>query len=633
MLKNFLNSKRSYGSLIHIIYLRKKKRKYIYKTKNEINKKASVNSKAFSLSNKENFYSLLISQPESLKKNKEEILQQSEGVLRNNILSISGDPIFVGNFINWNKDYLNNFIWENSHYSVLKTKDFTNSSDVKNVWEFSRFYFITTLAKALYITNETKYFSKIDELIAEWERQNPINQSINWTVSMEVAIRSVNLIEIYSLIKASNLVSLESEKYRLQKKIIEQLLNHKLYIENNLEKGLNSNNHYLSNIIGLIYIYIFMEAEVEMQHRFNLTYGKKIKSLLKELNSELNYQVYSDGFSYEDSISYHALNLEMIVSILNLLKLNAETDYFFKEIKEIEIIAFKMYKALQKVLVEGSIPVIGDIDNGRLLIFDESSNKHKSSFKYLIDICSTYFGEKYKDTNCVQESVGFLDAGIYKYKFTNYTLFFKCGKIGQNGLGGHAHNDQLSIMLYVKSQPIFIDSGTGNYTSDRTIRNLLRSTKSHNTLEIENLEQNDISFDIFKMNERTFSKILKYDEWSIAGKHEGYVQEVGSRHIREIVFANDSILINDRLDKSVNNKVILNFILDDKVVINKINETTCILTRNGIKTSLETQKGKIDFEEVIFSENYGEIKNTIKLVINFEKGFSENTIRLGIPNS
>jgi len=54
-------------------------------------------------------------------------------------------------------------------------------------------------------------------------------------------------------------------------------------------------------------------------------------------------------------------------------------------------------------------------------------------------------------------------------------LSIRCGPIGQNGYGGHAHYDQLSIECFTDNSWIARDPGTGTYTDDIETRNNFRS--------------------------------------------------------------------------------------------------------------------------------------------------------------
>jgi uncharacterized heparinase superfamily protein len=67
----------------------------------------------------------------------------------------------------------------------------------------------------------------------------------------------------------------------------------------------------------------------------------------------------------------------------------------------------------------------------------------------------------------------------------------RCGGVGQNGRGGHAHNDLLSYELS-RAEPIIVDSGTYAYTSDVEARDAFRSTAAHNTVRLDGEETNPI---------------------------------------------------------------------------------------------------------------------------------------------
>ena len=114
------------------------------------------------------------------------------------------------------------------------------------------------------------------------------------------------------------------------------------------------------------------------------------------------------------------------------------------------------------------------------------------------------FGEHGKDTwNLLSEksiknlkSAAFKDSGWYACKCNNEEsgLFFSlniiCGPNGQSNKGGHAHNDKLSFSLDINDDKIFVDPGTYLYTPLENLRNEFRSTFSHNTVTVDNAQQN-----------------------------------------------------------------------------------------------------------------------------------------------
>src|SRR5262249_17115177 len=81
------------------------------------------------------------------------------------------------------------------------------------------------------------------------------------------------------------------------------------------------------------------------------------------------------------------------------------------------------------------------------------------------------------------------DFGIFVYQFEHYQLTLRCGPVGQDGNGGHAHNDQLSFELAVEDKILVVDPGTYLYTPSCRRRNQFRSTSVHNTLVVPGREQ------------------------------------------------------------------------------------------------------------------------------------------------
>lgn len=69
--------------------------------------------------------------------------------------------------------------------------------------------------------------------------------------------------------------------------------------------------------------------------------------------------------------------------------------------------------------------------------------------------------------------------GLYLYCSQRLYLAIRCGCIGQNGNGGHAHNDQLSMELNLNGEDWISDPGTYLYTPLPERRNEYRSSQAH----------------------------------------------------------------------------------------------------------------------------------------------------------
>jgi hypothetical protein len=98
------------------------------------------------------------------------------------------------------------------------------------------------------------------------------------------------------------------------------------------------------------------------------------------------------------------------------------------------------------------------------------------------------------------------DSGIYIFNSPRVYLLISAGPNGQKGNGGHAHNDKLSFELNIDGEDVVVDPGTYLYTPLPEMRNKFRSVQAHNTLIIENEEQNEWSsgrYGLFQMENQS----------------------------------------------------------------------------------------------------------------------------------
>jgi hypothetical protein len=128
----------------------------------------------------------------------------------------------------------------------------------------------------------------------------------------------------------------------------------------------------------------------------------------------------------------------------------------------------------------------------------------------------------------------------------------RAGSTGQRGVGGHGHNDQLSLVVWA-GRPIVREAGTGGYTGDPLLRDRLRGTSAHATLVIEGREQNPI------FDERPFALVDRArgslrgavgrdGRARLAGAHRGY-RALGIEHERvvDVDHARRLVFVEDRL--------------------------------------------------------------------------------------
>ena len=472
-------------------------------------------------------------------------------IRRGELTLIHHSPFTIHKYqpIDWHIDFKSGYRWNPKTYFKDIKYGRRLGIDVKVPWELSRFQHSTTLGEAYYLSKNEKYVKEFVNQVTDWIENNPPKFGVNWTCTMDVAIRACNWLLGWEFFKDSSSISNE-----FVVKFFKSLLQHGRHIKSNLEYSETlTSNHYLSDIVGLVCLGVLVPEFKE---------SKKWKNFgIDQLKKEMKKQVYPDGVDFEASTCYHRLALELFFYTTFLIIIN---DKNFKEDNFIEVgnemfseeyiqCLYKMFEFILYALKpNGRIPQIGDNDNGRLHIF---AKREVLDMRYLLtlgaiffkepkfkikefDFCEEalwVFGEKgYKiwqdlEENCLADigSRAFPDAGWYIMRNDKNYMFISCGPNGQNGNGGHCHNDKLSFELCMDGQDIIVDSGTYVYTAEPEWRNKFRSTAYHNTVVVDNEEQN--RFDkksLFEMRNDTVAKSLRWeinDEMDIfIGEHYGY---------------------------------------------------------------------------------------------------------------
>jgi len=88
------------------------------------------------------------------------------------------------------------------------------------------------------------------------------------------------------------------------------------------------------------------------------------------------------------------------------------------------------------------------------------------------------------------KNIFYPDSGIFIFKSNKFYLAICATPLGQNGHGGHTHNDKLGYELWIDGLDIARDPGTYLYTPIPGRRNEFRSVKAHNAPIVGDLEQN-----------------------------------------------------------------------------------------------------------------------------------------------
>lgn len=148
------------------------------------------------------------------------------------------------------------------------------------------------------------------------------------------------------------------------------------------------------------------------------------------------------------------------------------------------------------------------VENNHFRMMENSEFDLELNYKEEFVIKSNFLTDDVLDT--MQLHI-FPDSGIYLIKNSGFYLLVSACPNGQNGNGGHAHNDKLSFELVINGESLFIDPGTFLYTPNPEMRNKFRSVNAHNSIITNSGEQNNWlpgRFGLFNLENQSKCKLL-----------------------------------------------------------------------------------------------------------------------------
>lgn len=471
----------------------------------------------------------------------------------------------------WNLDFTTGVEWPQTRHKGHKFIRL-DGSDVKVPFELSRLQFLPILGKAYLLTRDESYRRTARDLVWRWIQSNPVPLGVNWTIAMEAALRAMSICFALNL-----LAPFPPKEHRWLNLVTCSLSEHLFYIEANLEfSHLLTSNHYLSNVVGLYCLSVFLDGQGMAARR---------EEYRRRIHDEMMRQVYDDGADYEASTGYQVLVTQLFTTALLLMRVERATRVMPAFIERLRM----MFRFLNTIASRhGELPHVGDCDDGRVeLLLDDLeqmllfpvAERNSLRISHLLGLGQRLFGEGrgeaddaawygFEETRPIPYPKPALDppkvrpvkllprAGIAVLEHESAELLFFAIPNGIFGKGSHTHNDKLSFVLRIGGKEVFCDSGTGCYTRDIATRNRFRSTAAHNTLLVDGREQNRVlpgPAGVFVLgNEAAVTPIeLGKDSqgWFLRASHRGYLS-LGVTHTRTMraIDGKTAFVIEDELE-------------------------------------------------------------------------------------
>ena len=541
------------------------------------------------------------------------------------LISFGFNDLYFGDPIDWQLEPISGKRSDLIHWSTLNYLDADRFGDKKIVWELNRHQYFLTLGQAFCLTGDERYAQTFAQHISQWIDHNQPKLGINWASSLEVSFRSISW--LWSLYFFKHSASLTRELFV---RIVKHLYLNALHLDSYLSTYFSPNTHLTGEALGLFYIGTFL-PELKSAARWR-------RVGLQILLERINEHVQADGVYFEQSSYYHRYTTDFYLHLKLILDSNNQP----VSDKVIEKLQLLLDHLMYLSRPDGTTPLYGDDDGGRLLKLDNrSSNDFRSTlatgaavFKrgdykfvagestpealWLVGPECLSNLDAVKTVEPAKLSVDFKSSGLYVMRDSwksdaNYLLF----DAGHHGVAncGHAHADALAFDLSAHGKPFLVDPGTYTYTASREMRNWFRGSTAHNTLTLDN-EHSSIPAGPFSW--QTIAKTslrcwLSQDRFDfVSASHDGYKRLAGQPiHGREILFIKgDYFIVNDYVEALADHRLQAWFHLDTGIEpLRTKDQSIRLLRENGGGAILQlasfAEHGEWNRESGFVSHCYG----------------------------
>jgi len=420
-------------------------------------------------------------------------------------------------------------LWPRAFFGTIPYREGNPYGDVRRIWEPSRLQQLAMLG-SLAACNETMRDQAVTLLEAQflsWIEANPPYEGIHYISAMECGLRLIAVCHAFDAarrwIKRPELV---------WPAVLQLVDGHAGLIRQRISLHSSLGNHTIAEAAALVYAGTLFP---------DMARAEEWRSLgLWLLEAEAAHQILADGGGAEQGLRYARFVSDLYELVCALLTAHGHNvphrihDALADSRRFLSLLADS----------EGRVPPIGDSDDGYALSPWVRLPRHREAFKPFMTFAS---------------------AGYSLVRGTSGpSLLVDHGPLGLKPCYAHGHADALSVLLRDGEEEFLVDPGTFAYSGCPEWRAYFRSTRAHNTVMVDHLDQ--------AVQETAFQWSSPYQARLVTGKelpdgrvvvitvHDGYERRTGVRHWRGILYSPPDVwIIVDRLTGAGSHALELNW--------------------------------------------------------------------------
>lgn len=431
----------------------------------------------------------------------------------------------------------------NKHWTDTNEFDL-NTGDIKNLWELSRFDWVTDLSRAYASTQDRAYLERLNKLLNDWAVHNPLNQGINWKCGQEASIR------VFKLFNASIILGVNAN---INKNLFYFILGHLDRVDKNIRYAIaQDNNHGTSESAGLYIGSLWLLSQNnDLSNKYSNQLEKYRDKGRRLLENRIQKLILRDGSFAQKSLTYHRVVIDTLSYVLYAIKLYKEDGLKDEE---------RLY-ALGEWLLDMISSDAGEVSNIGANDGAMFENLHNNDYRDFRPSLSLYFalldnrmlwndkkvnevlfwrGIEEKDLNYKEPSkpVSYIKDNEF-VQLAYKDIIIRIIATQDNFRPG---NDVLHLDLWYKGKNLLLDSGSYSYNHPSS--DYYKSILSHNTLSFGGGEATP-RLSRFLNGKWVRVKGIEIEEDNeIIAWSGGYKDYRNNTHIRRVVINKSSDSIN-----------------------------------------------------------------------------------------
>lgn len=436
--------------------------------------------------------------------------------------------------IDWHFDPISQVRWPDIPSRRLDHR--VAAGDVKWIWELNRLQHLPWLAQAWIFTGDDRFSRVAFGHLDSWIEQNRQGVGIAWRGALEAGIRAISVAVALQGLRDSPELTVDRFRH-----VVTMLAHSAFRCSIDRSRFSSANAHLIGEMAGLAVVAVlFPELPLAPQWEHDA---------VATLSAEAERQILPDGCGAEQAIGYQLSTVELLHLVAVLLTIRdgraptAITDAIARSTRFLAAVVGQ----------RDPDPRWGDNDEGFALRLGPEQVRTVRDHLGIVAALpwgsaaaelgsNTLTAEWYRtrtqslaqpanevgDPAAYEGSFHAPNGGLVVLRSGNQRVIMDVGRLGYLSIAAHGHSDALSVTLSHDGQDVIADPGAGSYYQRPEFRSVMRGTRAHSTVCIDDQDQSVSAGPfLWSHHARVTAWCVDLPNGVIDAEHDGYTRLAG----------------------------------------------------------------------------------------------------------